>query len=641
MPFFLHRAAPGNAADGDRSVRLERVEGAVLRIGRGTDAHLRLGEAAVGLAHAEIRQDAEGFLLVDRGSVTDTLLNDRPVRSARLADGDRVTIGSHVLTVRITDPSDPLFVHIARLSALEDLRSTPPRADRGGASPARGASGGAQAGRRSAPPREVDYARAYRLRRRPFLTKAVLSLALAAAALFWIAGLRTRALDGETTLLAPGGLSSAHSIHPGPARCESCHTPWRKIRDASCESCHAGPAHQGGPAAVKAGFREGSGITVPAPACGSCHTEHRPGPDLARIPDASCTACHADLEAWQREAASRGAAPASDPHASLRAARSIRSFADHPEFRPAADEAALALNHAVHLAPGLLTPEGTRTQLACADCHATTAAGEIAPVVYETHCARCHDLAFDDRLPDLSAPHGDVDAMLRYVFGTYLADRRSLAALSGRELRSLVFRRGGPGLSFDERNRRLALRVSGEILRYRCAKCHALELAAPKSAGPAGGEDGRLLTADDLARLESTDELARVEVRPPEVPETWLAGARFAHRPHLRIDGVSCESCHDAARSSRATADVLIPGRGACLPCHAGGGEPEGSVTAEAGAAEAELVEAGAADSPFRPATRCVTCHYFHQRSPAWPALPAGEPDTARGEERIAARRLP
>jgi hypothetical protein len=274
---------------------------------------------------------------------------------------------------------------------------------------------------------------------------------------------------------------------------------------------------------------------------------------LARVTDGRCVACHQDL------ARRDGGEP--------RVARRITGFGDHPGFRPRQDATRLKLNHELHLKPGLLGPRRQRVQLDCASCHGFDAErGEILPVVFEQHCQGCHDLAFDDRLPEQQAPHGAPDEVLTGILGAYARDRDLLARLSPEELRRLIF--GGSsrtGLSFDERTRRLAFTAAEQMLRYRCTVCHQVELRSVVDA----------------------------RVAPPAIPERWLEAARFSHGPHRLYE---CEDCHTTARGSRRTADLLLPDIGVCRRCHGGAG-------AEAVAEES------------RGPSGCVTCHPYHEKS--------------------------
>jgi hypothetical protein len=344
-------------------------------------------------------------------------------------------------------------------------------------------------------------------------------------------------------------VSVAHAAVGVGARCAECHLPWQGAAAERCERCHVGPEHQPTQA-----FE---------PACSDCHVEHRDLPRLARVSDGRCLACHRDL------AVAGGGLP--------RVARRLTGFADHPDFRRREDRSPLKFGHERHLKPGLLGAGRRRVQLDCASCHAFDAErGEILPVAFEAHCQTCHDLAFDDRLPDQEAPHGPPDGVLTGILGAYARDREVLAALSPEELRRLIF--GGSarlGLSFDERTRRLAFTAAEQMLRYRCTVCHQVELRSVVDA----------------------------RVAPPELPERWLLAARFSHGPHRLF---ACTDCHGAAAASRETAEVLLPGIAACQGCHGGAGS-----------------EAVAPES--RGGSVCVTCHHYHDKSAAgWEATLPG-----------------
>src|ERR1700720_397980 len=86
---------------------------AALRIGRGTNAELRLDDIAVALEHAVIEPVERGYRLLDRGSATGTYLNGKPVREAALLSAnDLINVGGYDIRVQITDPEDPLFLSV-------------------------------------------------------------------------------------------------------------------------------------------------------------------------------------------------------------------------------------------------------------------------------------------------------------------------------------------------------------------------------------------------------------------------------------------------------------------------------------------------------------------------------------------------
>jgi hypothetical protein len=68
------------------------VERAVL--GRSRECDVRLADVNVSRRHAEVREDGDGYVLVDLGSTNGTLLNGQRIQREPLADGDTITIGS-------------------------------------------------------------------------------------------------------------------------------------------------------------------------------------------------------------------------------------------------------------------------------------------------------------------------------------------------------------------------------------------------------------------------------------------------------------------------------------------------------------------------------------------------------------------
>ena len=66
-------------------------------LGRGTDAGVRLNDTSVSRRHAEVRQQGDGWVIVDLGSTNGTRVNGSPVTERRLQDGDAITVGDAAL----------------------------------------------------------------------------------------------------------------------------------------------------------------------------------------------------------------------------------------------------------------------------------------------------------------------------------------------------------------------------------------------------------------------------------------------------------------------------------------------------------------------------------------------------------------
>ncbi len=521
MSFVVQRVTP-------RGLVVNQINVASLRIGRGTSAELRSENPAVSLEHAVIDEDAAGFAVTDKGSITGTYVNGKPVETARLSKGDVVEIGDLKIEVQIADPGRPLFLRIAPAATVpviagefDEEEEEPPT----GPIP--------QGGSLKAP--LIDYAGAYRLRR-VWLTK----LSLVALIAIVVLTITSELLEpGRQKAFMPGGVSSAHTHardgagKPIAENCHACHTPWQGVTGEQCRACHNKAPHA---LAVK-----------DEPECISCHPEHR-APKLAPTSQAVCAGCHADLSQRVRPGF---ALAATHVH--------IRTFGDdHPEFAPAEDRDTLRFNHRLHLQPGgIFNATGRREVLVCATCHKLVAdprsgKADPKPVKFATDCQRCHKLTFDLRYPDLEVPHGgDPGTVYGFVFGAR-SGVSNPADKSPDGIRIILTSRNQ--VTNDE-----SANIDAEhVIKTKCQKCH------------------------DLQRSDS-----RLAVVPPVLPARWLLHGKFSHGPaHKNLE---CVSCHETARGSALTTDVLIPKRSACTGCHAG---------------EGARIPSG-----------CSTCHDYHERS--------------------------
>lgn len=344
---------------------------------------------------------------------------------------------------------------------------------------------------------------------------------------------------------------------------------FRSVEDATCLHCHDGAIHH--PEQTE------------TPSCATCHREHLGRPQLARVPDPHCTACHADTHTRSGKATF--------------AARVTAFPDDHPEFGawrggPLTDPGTVRFNHKVHLNPeGVLVPpdealagEGpARRRLDCTSCHEPDAAGRyIKPVTYERHCASCHPLsarvvgeaigakaqAAAQQFARVPVPHREpelVRAVLRQRYTDFAREHRQ-----GPE--RLAPDPGGSPLPGPRRPQPVteeqAQWVGRELaeaerllfdLKGGCAYCHT----------PAGPPD-----RSGLPRYEKSS-----------MPERWFPHSRFDHTAHRML---SCVSCHGGASESTATADVLMPTLNLCQKCHA--------------------PKAGARHD-------CAECHRYHDRA--------------------------
>ena len=503
MSFVIQRPA-------GRGVSLTQLRGDTLRIGRGTNAELRSENLAVALEHAVIEASSGGYVITDKGSITGTYVNRRPVETATLAKDDVIEIGDLRIEVQVAEPGKPLFLRIVPVvvaaAGTDSFDGTSPRA---AAAPGRG----------TVRAKKIDYVAAYRLRR-PYFTKLSVVALLCLAVIALIANVTEPA---QQSAFMPGGVSSAHARAHDPNGksigndCNACHDPWRGVSDAKCAACHTQAAH--------------SELSIRETPCSECHMEHRATAKLATMNDTKCVGCHSDLRAHEMPAAVRTSVSllAANPQLAR-----VTSFGDqHPDFTPLADPDTLRFNHQLHLrASGILNASGKREVLQCTQCHKLVdTKGKIdpKPVRFEQDCQRCHRLTFDMRFPELEVPHGgDPGLVYGFILAAY-AGNRDIAGKSPEQVRRILTSRpqGSPNES--------AVLNAEQVIKSKCTLCHEMRR-----------EGGRLAAT------------------PPVIRARWIEHARFAHTEHRSLD---CESCHQA-RSSRVTSDVLMPSRNACTACH-------------------------------------------------------------------------
>lgn len=106
-------------------IPLERDE---VSLGRALEADVRVNDARASRLHARIRAEHDPttgrpiYRITDLGSTNGTLLNGQPVTDALLEDGDKLTIGEHLIRFELLDDLDQEFQRqIHRLLAHDEL----------------------------------------------------------------------------------------------------------------------------------------------------------------------------------------------------------------------------------------------------------------------------------------------------------------------------------------------------------------------------------------------------------------------------------------------------------------------------------------------------------------------------------------
>jgi len=463
-----------------RGYALTQVRKETLRIGRGTNADLRSENPAVALEHAIIEPEAGGYLITDKGSITGTYVNRKPVESARLAKGDIIEIGDLRIDIQLVEPGKPLFLRV-----IPTAVRAPGAAEEDDEGDSTMTMAPLAASTRVVRSKKIDYAGAYRLAR-PWLTKLTLTAFGLIVALV-VVGEMIR--PERQKAFMPGGLSSAHGRAQvnGVAvasNCQACHTPWKSVENSKCRSCHDIPPH--------------AQNEVNPPDCFECHAEHRGAAKLAADADLRCTGCHADLTRHVRGAVAPEVAR-------------IPFFGDsHPELVPPPDPDRMRFNHKLHLAKGgVFNASGRREKLECTSCHNLVTTGDRidpVPLKFDAHCQRCHRLTFDARLPDEEVPHGgDPKNLYGYIALRY-AGNRDLVGKPPEVVRRILATR--KSVALDAR-----AQIAGEhVIKTKCAQCHEITTREP------------------------------IVAVTPVIRRDWFPGAKFSHGKHSNIDCEKCHS---------------------------------------------------------------------------------------------------
>ena len=353
----------------------------------------------------------------------------------------------------------------------------------------------------------------------------------------------------------PGPVSQNHATFGD--RCEKCHSSFRTVANSACLKCHPGRTH--------------SKFEVKAPECGDCHVEHRPTPVFLSVSTRSCVHCHGELQTTRP-------APAVIQ-------TNISTFSGHPVFTPFrkghGDAAALRFNHKIHLTSDKIVPEtvGPTGKLECPDCHKPDVRGMyMQPIVFETHCKRCHEQKPPNPIGGIEAKHEAPDVVRNDLIAqlSVLGIQNAETIFKGRES-TLPGISNRPALSQAQS---LQAYLPEELAKIEAALYRPFDDRAPLI------EQNKLCFLCHLSDGESAPgELPKI--KEIKIPHRWLERAEFSHRRHDLID---CKTCHDRIESSERTSDVNLPKKDLCLRCHRDTGHQSAG-------------------------TACMLCHLYHDTS--------------------------
>lgn len=412
--------------------------------------------------------------------------------------------------------------------------------------------------------------------------------------------------------------------------------------DQRCNGCHNGgfPLPAGSPAAWAGAFHHANASPASTVACAACHHDHRGGDaDLSRVPDSSCTSCHANLK------------PHAIDSAAVVVAAGVGAFSPgaHPPFRAQSenwkDPGSVKFNHALHLKPGMgqnytlkqvssagqdkykayAGGEKELVSLDCAACHhldspsdgvspARQAGGVFLPISFERDCKACHELAFtrDAGGGKVEVPHkiqpAEVKSFVEAVYAREFLAEKGVGKPDARPFQPpLPGKPVAGGLAPPDAaafEKAYGGKVNSALTRLMskagCAECHHLE--GNRVDEHAAGFGPLPLSQVVRSRIqtgffrEGSSKAAAQwlgDQRSP-IPLVWQPKARFNHAAHRAWD---CVTCHSGAASSISSADILLPSVETCHSCHG----PSGGKSA----AQGPGIAGGARHD-------CVECHGYH-----------------------------
>jgi predicted CXXCH cytochrome family protein len=553
MTFLIRHIS--TTADGRKIVRPTEIASDSITVGRAAENGIHLPDLAVTPEHARIE-------IVDNRRITVVATGGLPFevdgRSVQRADidslkGAELRIGGHRLTVGQEDKK--VTIAVERVEALSEASE------------------------------DKDEARAFSLRdklpgkRVSAWGFAVLVLLAFLAVPIWSYASYKNVKERPERFHADqswssGPLSLAHKSLEGD--CQACHTQaFVAVRDTACIACHTDVHDHADPARLMQAKGEPgiggallTGVAAmfnrPEGRCVDCHTEHEGAGPMQPTADKFCTSCHDGINARLNDATIEDATDFGKAHPQFRPAIMTLPGA-HPKFqrvsldRKPTEDSGLKFPHKLHLsrtggvarmAQTMKTDHSFGDALACKDCHRPTADGvRFQPVNMEKDCAMCHSLAFEEIGGTLrTLRHGEPEQVIADLRAYY----RSTGPSRPIALGGMARRRPGQYAQgqlyhayFGAAAERPAL--ADDAIRAvfskggACYDCHVI--APPPS--PAS-DNWRVLPVHQTMRY---------------MQKGW-----FSHDAHKTE---SCESCHAAPQSSRAS-DLLLPGIETCRTCHGG-----------------------------------------------------------------------
>lgn len=600
------------------SYRETLVDKPAITIGRAAAEDLRLAEddLRVALHHAVIGQVGRNEFAVQSLAPSGIWHNDELVKTASLADGDKIRIGNYQIKVGGAVPEYDLVLTVEPTRIIRERTLPMPKSFR-----------------------LLD-----KIRRN--LRTLAWSLVAGTVILFFLLPLLGFAVPAIGNFMRdyltpvsdsawnPGSSNRSHEYFAGD--CSKCHTAaFIPVKDAACKECHKD---------VKRHTKKDES-KIHEPECSDCHKEHQGPAGVIYEAQGLCLDCHEDIKKLSPNSEVvnvKGGFP--EKHPDFRISIPLVSLMDGTEKivrvsmekdAKLVDGSGLFFSHKSHLKPeGIKKPdsEDKPVVMKCADCHTPEPGGKLmSPIRFEQHCHSCHKLTFDTFAPTREVPHGqpeEVLAILRSYHSDYVLECRknlldqapSVNPEAGARIRPGAEEESAGGTSPAEDCAAPRLDAGGR--QRPGAGCedpdgdYNAKSPLPDMPVPELPEELKDVCKNKSAHfqpetlaqtqdwIEQSAEVMRKnmlfnyracgqchdrkpdngDIVPPKLAKSWLPKARFDHSRHKPL---KCSQCHEAEKS-KSSRDVLIKGIDTCRECHSdAGGEGKTRST-------------------------CISCHGYH-----------------------------
>lgn len=518
--------------------RVSEFPQAEVIFGRGGRSHILLPSYKLGTEHAKFSREGATLVVTDLGSPAGVRVNGCLVSRVELQNGDIVSLGDIDLRVSVDtgEAVDITWLELLPLAVPDEERLA----------------------RRMRQLRIESYLPSLRV-----ISLLVIFFGVAVCLAYPLA---TR----QKGQWSSGPISNAHKLIE--ADCVQCHAePFKPVRDQECLACHSMSEHANGMGDF---LKKHHDLEQ---RCAECHMEHNGDHGIISTDPRFCSSCHENITALTSAAT----------------IENVSSFDSHPQFRIALRDASgvatkvsldeaeakdltpIKFGHKLHLKEGLEGKDGPVT-LQCSNCHSLDKDFKtLKPIQFDQHCRDCHALGFDERLPNAQVPHGKAEAVFTALFAAY---SRVVLLGEDQELPNPAqdMQRDMPGAQAPLVTPKIEARgVSGVVDSARDAERQLFTKTGCFLCHSYSEKPQELQTAVN----------SHFEIVPPKIPNVWFPAARFSHGAHEEF---SCESCHEKARDSQDTTDLLLPRKQLCQECHA------------------------SADQGGYVRSDCVECHSYH-----------------------------